>query len=73
VKEGKMDRACRTKREKRNTYGLLVGKPEGRPRHRWMNKIKMDLGDVRWGGMDSIGLVQVRDKSRVVINAVMKL
>jgi hypothetical protein len=34
--------------EKRNVYGLLVGKPEGkrplgRPRHRWMDNIKMDL------------------------------
>jgi hypothetical protein len=35
-------------REKRNAYRLLVGKPEGkrplgRPRRRWMDKIKMDL------------------------------
>jgi hypothetical protein len=34
--------------EKRNAYRLLVGKPEGkrpleRPRHRWVNNIKMDL------------------------------
>jgi hypothetical protein len=34
--------------EKRNVYRLLVGKPEekrpiGRPRHRWMNNIKMEL------------------------------
>jgi hypothetical protein len=30
--------------EKRNAYRLLVGKPEGkRPRHRWMDNIKMDL------------------------------
>jgi hypothetical protein len=36
--------------EKRNTYRLLVGKPEGkrslgRPRHRWVD-IRMDLGEV---------------------------
>jgi hypothetical protein len=35
--------------EKRNAYRILVGKPErkrplGRPRHRWMYNIKMDLG-----------------------------
>jgi hypothetical protein len=35
--------------EKRNTYRLLVGKPEGkgplrRPRHRWVDNIRMDLG-----------------------------
>jgi hypothetical protein len=34
--------------EKRNVYRLLVGKPEGkrplgRPRHRWIDNIKMDL------------------------------
>jgi hypothetical protein len=34
--------------EKRNVYGLLVGKPEGkrslgRPRRRWIDNIKMDL------------------------------
>jgi hypothetical protein len=33
---------------KRNAYGILVGKPEGkmalgRPRHRWQDSIKMDL------------------------------
>jgi hypothetical protein len=35
--------------EKRNAYRLLVGKPEGksplgRPRCRWVDNIKMDLG-----------------------------
>jgi hypothetical protein len=34
--------------EKRNAYRILVGKPEGkrsmgRPRHRWVGNIKMDL------------------------------
>jgi hypothetical protein len=37
--------------EKRNVYKLLVGKPEGkrplgRPRHRWMDNIKMDLLEI---------------------------
>jgi hypothetical protein len=36
--------------EKRNTYRLLVGEPEGkrtlgRPRHRWVVNIKMNLGE----------------------------
>jgi hypothetical protein len=35
---------------KRNAYGILLGKPEGkrplgRPRRRWVNNIKMDLRD----------------------------
>jgi hypothetical protein len=43
--------------EKWNTYRLLVGKPEGRrplgrPRHRWVNSIRMDLGEVEWGDVD---------------------
>jgi hypothetical protein len=37
--------------ENRNAYRLLVGKPEGkrplgRPRRRWMDNIRMDLGEV---------------------------
>jgi hypothetical protein len=37
--------------EKRNAYRLLVGKPEGnrllgRPRRRWVDNIKIDLGEV---------------------------
>jgi hypothetical protein len=36
--------------EKRNTYRLLAEKPEGkrplrRPRHRWVDNFKMDLGE----------------------------
>jgi hypothetical protein len=39
--------------EKWKAYRLLVGKPEGkgqlgRPRSRWVDNIKMDLGEVRW-------------------------
>jgi hypothetical protein len=44
--------------EKRNAYRLLVGKPEGkrplgRPRHRSVGNIKMDLG---WEGVSWISL-----------------
>jgi hypothetical protein len=40
---------CSTNGEKRNAYRLLVGKPEGkrplgRPRRRWVDNIRMDLG-----------------------------
>jgi hypothetical protein len=40
--------------EGRNMYGVLVGKPEGkrplgRPRCRWEDEIKMDLGEIGWG------------------------
>jgi hypothetical protein len=41
----------------------LVGKPEGkrplgRPRCRWVDNIRMDLGEVGWGDVDWIGLVE---------------
>jgi hypothetical protein len=43
--------------QKRNTYRLLVGNPEGkiplgRPRCRWVDNIRMDLGEVGWGDVD---------------------
>jgi hypothetical protein len=43
--------------EKRKAYGLLVGKREGkrqlgRPRRRWVDNIRLDLGGVGWGGLD---------------------
>jgi hypothetical protein len=44
---------------KRNAYRILVGKPEGkrplgRPRRRWMDNIKMNLGEIGWDDMDWI-------------------
>jgi hypothetical protein len=47
--------------EKRNAYRLLVGEPEGkrplgRLRRKWVNNIRMDLGEVGWGDVDWIGL-----------------
>jgi hypothetical protein len=37
-------------------------RPLGRPRHRWMDKIKMNLLEKGWGDVDWIGLVQDRNK-----------
>jgi hypothetical protein len=42
---------------KRNAYRLLVGKPEGkrplgRPRRRWVDNIRMDLGELGLGNVD---------------------
>jgi hypothetical protein len=53
--------------EKRNSYRLLVGKPEGqgplgRPRRRLMYNIRIDLVEVGWGDADWIGLAQDRDR-----------
>jgi hypothetical protein len=59
---------------KRNAYRILVGKPEGkrpqeRPRHRWMDNIKMDLTEIGWGGMDWIDVVQDKDQWRALVNS----
>jgi hypothetical protein len=64
--------------EKRNTYRLLVRKPEGkkpigRPRHRWVGNIRMDLVEVGWGDVDRIGLAQVRGRWRALVNSVLNL
>jgi hypothetical protein len=64
--------------EGRVVYRVLVGKlqgkgPLGRPRFRWEDNIKMDLQEVRCGGMDWIGLVQDVDRWRDFVNAVMRI
>jgi hypothetical protein len=54
--------------------GRQEGKiPLGRPRRRWVDNIKMDLLEIRWGGLDWIALIQDRDKWRALVNAVMDL
>jgi hypothetical protein len=56
----------------------LVRKPEGRTllgraRRRWVDNIKMDLGEIECGDMDWIGLAQDRDTWKALVNAVMNL
>jgi hypothetical protein len=36
----------------RNAYRILVERPLGRPRRRWMDNIKIDLREIGWDGMD---------------------
>jgi hypothetical protein len=46
-------------------FGILVGKPEGKKplrRRRWVDNVKMDLGEIGWDGVDWIGLAQDRDR-----------
>jgi hypothetical protein len=56
--------------EKRNAYGLLVGKPEGRrplgrPICRWLDNIRIDLVEVGWGDVEWIGLAEERWRAPV--------
>jgi hypothetical protein len=64
--------------EKRDAYRIFMGKPErrrplGRPRPRWVDNIKMDLGEVGWGDVDWIGLTQDRNRWRVLVNSVLNI
>jgi hypothetical protein len=64
--------------EKRNAYRLLVGKSEGkrplgRPRRRWVDNSRMDLGEVGRGDVVWIGLAQDRKSWRALVNSVLNL
>jgi len=64
--------------EVRGVFRVLVAKPEakrplGRPRHRWVDNIRMDLKAVGCGYMDWIGLAQERESWRTLVSAVMNL
>jgi hypothetical protein len=69
---------CSTNGEKRNAYRLLVGKPEGKrplgkPGRRWVDNIRMDLGEVGWDDVNWIGLAQDRNRWRALVNSELNL
>jgi hypothetical protein len=73
-----MGRECSTHGERGKVYRILVGNPKrkrplGRSRRRWKDKIKMDLREMGWGGMDWIDLAQDGDQWRALVNMVMNL
>jgi hypothetical protein len=62
--------------EKRNTYRLLVGKPDGktplgRSRCRWLDNIRIDLREVGWSDVGWIDLAQDRNRWRALVNSVL--
>jgi hypothetical protein len=64
--------------EVRNAYNILVGKaggrrPLGRPRCRWEDNIRMNLGEVGFEDVDGIHLAQDRNRWRALMNMVMNL
>jgi hypothetical protein len=48
-------------------------RPLGRPRHRCVDNIRMDLGEVGWGDVEWMDLAQDRDQWRALVNVVMNL
>jgi hypothetical protein len=73
IKNDGMDRACNTHGEEVECIQGLVGKPEGRRRHRWEDNIMMDGRERGWGGMDWIHLAQDRDQWRALVNTAINL
>jgi hypothetical protein len=64
--------------EKKNTYRILMGKPEGkippgRTKCRWADIIKLDLKEIGCDGMDWIDLAQNRDQWTALVKMVMNL
>jgi hypothetical protein len=64
--------------EGRDAYRVLVGRPEGkrpqgRPRRRWEDNIKMDLVEIGIDGANWIQLAQDRVQWRAFVNTVMNL
>jgi hypothetical protein len=58
--------------EERNAYRLLVEKPEGkrplrRPRRRWLDNIRMDLGEIDWGGVDRLIWVRIGTNGELLL------
>jgi hypothetical protein len=55
-------------------YGSQKEKNTGRkPRRRWVDNIKMDIGEIGWGGMYWFDLAQDRDQWRSLMNVIMNL
>jgi hypothetical protein len=64
--------------EMRSAYKIVVGKPEEkrklrRPRRRWEDNIRMDIGEIGWDGMEQIHLSQDRNQWRALLNTVIYL
>jgi hypothetical protein len=73
-----MGRECSTYGEKRNSCSDIMGTPEGkiplaRTGRGWENNNKINLGGIRWGGMDWIEVAQDMDQWRALVNTVMNL
>jgi hypothetical protein len=65
-------------REKSNADRILVEKPEGkrllgRPRHRWVDNIKMDLTEIGWDGVYWIDLDQDKGQWRALVKTAINL
>jgi hypothetical protein len=64
--------------KKRNSYRVLVEKPEGmkplgKPSCRWEDNVKVDFKKIGWGVMDWIDLAQDMDQWMALMNTILNL
>jgi hypothetical protein len=71
IKEGYISGAAARMGKMRNSYKILIRKPEGR--QRWENNFNIDLRQVVCGGVDGIHLAQDSDRWRALVNTIMNL
>jgi hypothetical protein len=65
-------------KERTGAYRVSAGKPDGkrplgRPRRGWWDNSKIDFKGVCWKVVDWMDLAEVKDKWRIVVNAVLNL
>jgi hypothetical protein len=77
VKQNEVCRACSANGEETNACRILEGRQKEidhqETRRRWVDNIKMGLGEIGWDGMDWIDLAQDRDQWRALVNTAMNL
>jgi hypothetical protein len=78
MRENEMKGSCVCMGDRRSAYRVMVGRPEGkrqleRPRHRWKDKIKMDIQEAESAGVGWVDVPQDRDGLRALVNAVINL
>jgi hypothetical protein len=62
----------------RNKYKIVIRKsegkrPHGKPRHRWEDKIRIDLREIGWEDVDWMHLTWERDPWWTLVNSVMNI
>jgi hypothetical protein len=73
-----MGEACSTNGGEEDGVYVIGGQargkePLGRPRRRWVDNIRMDLGEVGWGDVYWIGLALDRNRWRALVDSVLNL
>jgi hypothetical protein len=68
-----MGGVCSADEDERGVCRVLVGRPLGRPRHRWEDNIRMVLQELGCRSMDWIGLAQDRGRCQAIVNALINI